>query len=1263
MNKNILKKVAGVTVGVALSGSLLTGAVFGPRGIHKFDTNAYSVSQMAEPRSGAYRAQKSVARANANFNVPSKVLLGTPVSGVPSGAVVKDPADRIVSLSNSEFVPTQLGFYSIEAANYTYLVESYIQDTPVLEVSYQDGDKPLPSVAKVDTEYKLPMMQIVTYDKSGDRTVLTDSNGALAPTVSVVSDGGRLGDFAPGDSFKTPDTNTTVFVRYEYRDAANQIPYISQDYTIKVQSNYKNDDKPTLNVAAPSNGNVNVKFDLPKATGYDKYDGSALRYDITVTKDGNPVGRVKVDGDTGYALPDQSVIDPNDPAFVPELFDNNRNMSFYPTSIGEYVLTYTATNSQGNKSDPLTFSLRVLDNTAPTFREIADYKIPSQWGLNSVQKLGDSSSSTTAPNGDPTEAVDHKIKFPTALDMQIVDNNSKTGGFEEEIDKADKITVSMSMTNPQGDTILSYSDLFGNPYQTNQADTTKYGNKDLQLVNADGSSDGFDFLSYRDAVANDGSKVVEGDYTVTYRARDAKNQVSTKSYKITLKNELIDTVRPIINMEANAFSLLPKTIVAGRDLDLALPTPDVSDTVSQRLHTVYQIADGQGNKYDVKDGQRLVYVEGNNADGDDATGVYLTKRVRDADIIEEGNLLALSGDSGEFVLTIDTEDSVGNYAVDPSKNDDTRWVATQKIAVVSQTWQDGKLDSTLAGDSGSVSFSDANLAGFELVVRRVVDDKGNALARPQPINDVSVTIESDSNGLTLSNISYNAPSAGEYSMSLRAFDINGGNAITGLDNVRVTAPGRVGNLPVASRSGVASVDNTLPTSIVVGEAFALPEYKGELSGTDTVVRTINGGAFELVGNMFTPKATTTYTFDDRNSNGGTQLGNDKYYSTAKDTDAPTLRFAEDRGVAQYLPLSINSAGDWNTNYVDGDAIMYILPSVVASNKNQNFVVDKPTITDNNGGTHTPIDDAKVVKGGDSALPGNGYDNSYLLNGGDASDADGTQIIGWGFKPTRSGMYTVNYTASGNGLSGSLSFTIYVGNITTPNFRLTNPAQTTAVANAYSFDFSVVEMVGSFSDDQLKTFKYTKILYDPSHNEVAKIEGEGETYRTKTNNGSSWTLDKSGQYSVEYRVKNPANGFDTTVIETINVSAASTNTPIPLAVISTVLVAAGVVLLLGAFVYLVKFRKIKVPSEQHKGKVIIKEKGKGADTKTEAKAEVVAAAPVVETQPLQYDSTPVQPIFEQPMQAQTQEPAVAESATTLETQPVIQDTEDKQGSQD
>lgn len=1165
------------------------------------------------------------AAANSNFTVPPKVLLGKPTTvKMPSNFELTSPSGSSASgqVSGNQFTPTELGTYKLVAAGYTYNIESYIKDQPIMEMVYRDNELPLPTIAKRSQDIILPSMQIVTYDDQDNRIILVDDDSI---SVDIVDDSGKT-SYNAGDTFQTSSHNTTMFVRYSYQDSNNQIPKLTQEYTIKVQSVVENKEKPTLNVSAPQNGNVNVKMDLPKATARDKYDTN-FRYDITVTHNGNAVKQAKVDPRTGFAteLLQDDVY-----------FDNDKNMSFYPTEIGEYVITYKATNSLGSQSDPMMFTIRVLDNTAPQFLKIADHKIPTQWGLQ-VAKADQANA--TNPN-DSTQLTDSKIYFPTASDIEIVDNLSSTQNLSpDETDR--KITVSMSMTNPQGDTILSFSDLFGNPNQENTANS-QYGNQGLQLAN------GFDFNEYHNAIQNDNSKTIEGEYTVTYRARDGQNQVATKTYRITLVRNFEDTVAPRI--QSSTFDDLPKYIVANDELDLTLPNPIVSDNNTTRLNTTYTITDGT-NEYDIEGGERLVYIKNGNNES-----VYVTKLVGEQNIIDEGNILQTSA---TYELSITTEDSVGNYAT--NGDDNNRVTLTQELRVVPSDYEttfssSGAISLDPVDSNNTVNFTisditvgteqDNQIAGFEVIVQRTADANGNDLSIPQQLdNNISIQSQIDATSIKFPDkASFRATQSGTYQVVVRAFDVNGTNIIHS-DTVDITINNRqattTNNLP--QNNGIASKSNQratqLPVQIEYGKSYQLPTY----TETDSPIRTISGGSFELVGNIFTSKSLTTFVFKDTQPD-GTELNNGSYYASVSQSDVPVLSLAGDQQMASYLPLNMESNGNFipSSDTTNSPNVIYLLPKITVTANANNITIDRPTIRYNDS-TNISVVDKVTPNSGDVV-----YDiGAEVVNNSPTSDY-------YAFRPTSSGKYVITYTASANGQTGSLSFTIYIGDIVSPTFAIRAFASSITVNNGSSFEFKVIvhneedNAVGAEDEnDNINRFEYTKILYDPNQTEVGRVSGSGAADRI--NNGSSWTLDKSGIYEARYEVRNPKNGMSTSVIESITVRAASNNSPVPLAVISTILIAVGIVLILGAFVYLVRFRKIKVPADRHKKTTTTTTKKSTTDnndkttvveaTKVEAPSATITQSTTPTTQPVEIESSVIQ-----------------EVATSVDTQPAQQETQ-------
>lgn len=965
----------------------------------------------------------------------------------------------------AKFAATQLGMYSVKysAGNDYYdsfKINCYLKDELILKVDNNGAG--IPTYWQENTKFTLPSAKIVSYNEDGEETIHN------ANDVKV-----KIGDGEALDASKeqeyTPSNNGVVYIQYFYKNGDSN--YLTKDYSVKVQKTFIDTEAPTLTVVnVPRDADLNKKVSLPVATATDNFD-ERVKISVKVLFGLDSVKVATVDKETGFATgiaTDAKVVS----------FDNDKNMYFYPTVTGDYKVIYQAIDSKDNKTVEYEFFITCADKAAPEYKEIADEKIPTKWGLN-VKTVNSNKDEINLPSTD--------ISFPTP---KIIDNSGNT----------DKLKVSFKIIDPKNNTVVNFANILSSDIKDRTYTNTATAGGYPTVVFSENLNGDFAFNFNKYSVD---SKI--GDYTVEYKAKDERDNTLTKTYKISLQQVFTDKAVPTTELTVPKY-LLKDDITP---TEFVIPTPIVSDDNDTRLTMDYTVA---GEK--IKGGETLILGSGNLKikDGNTEKEIENSSALTSIDFkVSVTDDVGLKAELTKSVAIKGKSVAVADYTLNTAgikvKNaDNSNFLNKQTVKL-------GGFEIT------GVKDADINYTGFEVVIREP-DEKDKTKGTGKIFNQFTLETltkrATDNNTIIVRGIEFIPSIGGTYSITVRVFDVSGNNKISTTEFL------------VEGSSNDGSASNTLPTTVEINKSYSLTAeypYTDEMVSPNgyAMVRKITGANYTLMASEFTAKTSGTYKFEDTavEKTGNYDQGNlplAKYWTAASDTIAPTI---EVQGI---MPLY--SAKDVEVN----------LPSVVGISKNG-------------------IAEVKIeVKDKDNVES----ETTKLANGG------------YSFIPTLDGKYTVNYTATLNAKTDVRTFTINVGDVVAPTF--TNPAPVERVTSGYKFDFAIIEVTAD-SGESTADYTYTKKLIAPDNTSVASISGTGETYRKKINEGTQYKLDKSGTYQVIYEVTDKVGNMSTQKY-TITVNAKTTSTPTSLTAISTVLIVVGVLLIVGLFIYFIRFRKVK-----------------------------------------------------------------------------------------
>lgn len=801
------------------------------------------------------------------FGVPASAGTGTTVKvTAPNGKVVKEEAGEVLA--------EQVGIYTVSYSqkdsagkeySYDFDVKSYVDEDYTINVLY--GGATIPTVTTTGSEIVFPSAELGYYDDDN----VWHKDDAVVKVKTSLNDTEYTANGT--DKIKLENFAGKLYVTY-YAKFKGYTKVYTQDFEVTVQdaSGFKDEERPTLNtVNVAENASLNRKFTLPTATATDNWDKN-VQVTVKVTFGDEEVPQVEVDED------DYVKLDENGKPVVKtekEVFDNNKKMSFYPTQVGRYTVTYQAHDDAGNHSTPHDYTINVSDTTAPVFKEINDYSIPEKWGVR-VKKEG--------------VETDAGISFPMPA---VIDNNG-----------AKNVTVSFKITDNTDNankTVISFDNIFNEDEEFTGSDSTygtagqKYKFKDLKFL-------------FSEVHTHDNGV---GDYTVEYTARDAKPNRSYKTYKINVVEEYEDTAG-VDSIEAKIEDA-PEYLVAADGETFTVPARVASkrdDTRPQIEYTLASEADADVT-LDVVGGEVLDIVE-------DAGKFYLVNDINEKLLIE--------GDK-KITLNLSVTDKLGYNKTDSaevkvfsSASSNTSFDMPQASFDIKTANADGSSFKTNAlANLGSFKIDVGNddfrpYTGYELSVKNTDDGKYVSEVESEFFYNVA------DKQIVVRNIKFKPSQAGNYQVCVRAFDLTGKNIV------------RVALVQVekGSDGGTTTTAATIPSkgNINATYSFRCPQLNipGGEGNTYHMAYKIKGSRYAVMGKEFTAKTATSYEIIEGyvQVNGSTVLddevktdvsGSVAYTVSFTDSNAPVIE------IQDVMP----------TYKAKGEVVT--LPSIVAYNAN------------------------------------------------------------------------------------------------------------------------------------------------------------------------------------------------------------------------------------------------------------------------------------------------------------------------------------------
>ncbi|MCI8487818.1 MAG: hypothetical protein HFE36_03805 [Clostridia bacterium] len=1094
--------------------------------------------------------------ASATAALVRKVNYGDSASKIEGAKEIISPSGKNI-LTETEPKFNEIGAYTVKFANgYSYVVSCTLDKEYELRVAHNGAD--IPTYLQAEGKINIPAAamwyksekEYVDYEKDETQKVLCVIEGVNDDSPIEVS----AKDYVQQEiQVKEAQTYTVHY----YCTVNGGSKYIFKDYTVNVQKKFEDKSAPTLGlVNVPTNISLNTKVTLPKATATDNYDKN-VKVEITVEefdKDQNkyvPVKHVEPDEDGyGIAYSDEEYAELED-----EVFENDYNLSFYPVHATKYKITYSAKDDAGNPVvSEHVYETTASDRTAPVLKNIDEDKIPTVWGLKSVKS-------------EKNENVSTLLKFPTP---EFVDNSRETPKVKFELRDTvnNNVVISFENINDKEGDGAKYK------YSSSKPSAGLYPTEGENVITWEslvtGGTGGLDLTKYTELDSMKG-KTVTGKYTVRYEARDSVPHTTSRTYNIDIQDEFSDTKAPLIN----DVKFDDKFIVFTKEeTDFNIPVLEVSDdndakpTVEYKLYAADAsgaaktgdnseiiVEGGETAKLELKEGVPTLTVDDDKVIKFDDTYNYLVYSIVATDDV--GNEATLSNKKEDFKkedliavvngsnLAAPTLEFNGNGVVTTPSEPSTR--ATGFVTEMKEGVRTTVGGFAVTPDS-TASAADKNreFYGFEISLYTVKDKNAtNGDQTPELWTAGEVTLKTywdDKNKvLHVDDITFAAPRVDQVIVFVRAYSVSGASTIAG-KTINVTKKDSSGGTTSAidwRNEGTVYTEYTIKN-----RELQKPEDINE--DKNYIVREIVGnGKFALTGFRFSAYNAGSFTFSEyyNNDSGDLVLFN----NGAKDTIVISETATPVWNLQDKMPTYVKLSTATEKNVV-------ALPKLVASTEYANAKVEL-TATFKPAGSDTKV--LTVAKTKDET-------------GKDISINDDGQYT---FEPKSDGTYTFKYSAFyGDNGSVDVEYVVKAGDVTPPDFDVQGKHATTATEND-TFEFHAIKL-GENEDGESK-MTFTKTLKDPAGTAVYTVKGTGSSYAsaTKPTDGSKYTFTKTGNYTVEYSVKDQA-GNETLYTETITVSAANVSSPISTKIISTILIIVGVLLIAGVILYFVRFRKVK-----------------------------------------------------------------------------------------
>lgn len=1027
-----------------------------------------------------------------NVKVQSTVTYGNTIS-VPTAegftATVKTPNGTPATVTNEAVTADQLGNYTVtyEKGGKTYSFRVLCELEKDLELFIENEAK-VPSVVKTGDAKKLPGAYVGYYNEDGD---LVKENA----TVTVKTDKGEV--ITPGTDFPFANAGST-FVTYTAQVGGGK-KFLTKTFEVKVQDNFADTKAPSLSVSGvPSSANVNKVVTLPTASASDSFDE---RVEVVITVKGkNDAGelvnvkKVTVDNETAVAELTED-----------EVFDNDKNMTFYPVREGDYKVTYQAIDDNGNKSAEWTYTITCSDKKAPEIT-LDETKIPAKWGYDKVYKYD------AAAENKKSEIENKAIKFAFP---EVTDNK----------DKAADLTLTFAIKDPEGKTVVNFSNInkaageSGTKY-TNVVTGTEYKFSQTEEFS-------FDFGEYVTAIKNDSTKEdyqYAGDYVVTYTARDAAGNRATKTYTINVAETFEDTSEVTVE-----FKTVDKYILADENkaVEVTLPAPTYSSTTDSKLTLVYTVTSGDNTlEADVKGGETAEIKKV----GDDYKLVYDKKE------------LVITGAELTFTATATSDTGVTYTATETVPviipNATQKYVNVTESLTLTDHKNDVKTHALGNVVINLVENADAKHVGVELGVKNAEGKYMTASAE--------IYAPQGSNKKVVRNITFETRTAGTYYLELRVFDINGNSTV----RVIPVVIAETSSNPIEGQSSVNATSGDVNKKVILAnekiDMSGVANYVTGTGYTPVLIHKVTGGKFALMGEEFTAMTAGKYAIDDMAA----------IVKSATVTEDYAADAGKEEELANYL-AGLTQTGKYTVT--DSATVKFELQGVMPAYSQINTPVNLPQATayTENGNADEIVVDVKSPKSGKvTVVPATtaGYEYTFTPN------ENGTYTVTYTVKAGNDSS-TFTYTIKvGDVVAPTFTLTDADGNAA---------SHEATVKSGYKFSYLQVNATDNKSEAANLTYTKKVVGPDGKEvGSTISGKGTTYANRTAPTSGE-FTLDASGKYTVTYTVTDEAGNeskqeFEITVTNSTSNSGISLATLSTILIIVGVLLIAGVLVYLFRF---------------------------------------------------------------------------------------------------
>ncbi len=706
-----------------------------------------------------------------------------------------------------EVTADTLGHYTVvytkegeNGAKYSYSVFCSVADEYNIEVDASS----IPSYVAKGATVKFPEAKVYTVNEDGDKVYL---DGTVSPVVTAI-DGVET---VAANEYKFTKAGA-AYVTYTHEVGAGV--YATKEYVVNVQTDFKDETKPTLSLASySSTSSLNVKYSLPKATASDAYD-ERVKVIITVTDpEGNPVKECSVN-QHGYGYVEEGK------AYAELAFNNDDVMAFYPTVKGDYKVTYKAVDDSGNEAKSLSYVLTVKDQKGPTIN-VDRATIPETWGFSKVY-YKDADGNEVAKTEDATA-----ITFPVPT---YYDNNDKS-----------ELVVTLRVKDPEGNEAVKVSNI-QNKGKTVTDKSFTISNTAVATELNDGNLISFNVFAYINEIkakieagTEDGDYKYSGVYTAQYTVEDPEtgSTTSTQTYSINVSESYYDDSEVAITAPAT----IEKNHILSEGDSFTLPTFTLSSANDGYLTKTYTIKAGETamgyNKF--VGGETIELVQKNGGyvlSYEDAEDAVYELAVENGTVITY--VLSATADSG----VTKTDASKSSTIVIPETNArDYTVTANEELTEVTV-------------DLGE---SDNQFVGIEAGLRNAKDEYVSF--------EATLYYNPNTNQKVLTDIVFPTPTeSGDYFFEVRVYDIYGSSQVN-VYTVTLNA--------TEENDDRETVPSAFADSVSVGNSvtwFSKTFATGGAFGSDVdVIATAHkvvGGRFTAMADKFTPLTETTYTITD-----------------------------------------------------------------------------------------------------------------------------------------------------------------------------------------------------------------------------------------------------------------------------------------------------------------------------------------------------------------------------------------------------------------